>query len=218
MTNHEILIFKHLSQFVSDHKKAVIEKVLDQRTRHVTVVLEDIFQSQNASAVIRTSECMGLQDVHIVENLSKYHLNTRVIKGADKWMNLWRYKDESANNTERCFHALRAQGYKILVTDPADDGVSIHDIEVNATKLAIVFGNELRGTSTYAIQHADYKVKIPMYGFTESLNISVSAAICLNSILTRLHQSSISFQLSESEKENIRLAWYRKIVRRVDVI
>ena len=206
-------IISHFSQYITEHKKSLIDTVLSQRTRHVTVVLEDIYQSQNASAVIRTCECMGLQDVHIVENKSKYQLNTRVLKGADKWMDLVRYRDKNANNTEKCFVKLRDKGYKILVTDPTPDGLSIYDIDPIQDKLAIVFGNELRGTSQYAIDHCDEKVKIPMYGFTESLNISVSVAICINTLITSLKKSSTNLGLTDEEKGAIKLIWYRKIVR-----
>jgi len=218
MTAQERLLFDHLSQFVSDHKKEFIGRVLRQRTRHVTVVLEDIFQSQNASAVIRTCECMGLQDVHIVENKSQYQFNTRVLKGADKWLNLVRHRLKDVNNTENCFGQLRADGYKILVADPADDGISIHDIDPALGKLAMVFGNELCGVSPYAISHADVKIKIPMFGFTESLNISVSVAICLNSIMNKLRSSGKNIELTEEEKEIISLTWYKKIVKRSGII
>src|SRR6188768_2295245 len=128
MTDNERKLLEHLSQFVSDHKKETIDHVLANRTRHVTVVLEDIFQSQNASAVVRTCECMGIQDIHIVENTAKYQLNVRVLKGADKWINLHRYRDKKVNNTETCFRKLREEGYKILLAAPADDGVSIENI------------------------------------------------------------------------------------------
>lgn len=218
MTEQEKLLFQHFSQFVSDHKKSFIEKVLSQRTTQVAVVLEDIYQSQNASAVIRTCECMGVQDVHIVENKSKYHLNTRVLKGADRWMNLIRHQTKNVNNTETCFNQLREKGYRILVTDPSPDGMSIHEINPADQKLALVFGNELRGTSPYAIEHGDQKIKIPMYGFTESLNISVSAAICLNSLITKLHALGQGIGLTEAEKEIVRLIWYRKVVKRSDII
>jgi tRNA (guanosine-2'-O-)-methyltransferase len=210
-------LIAHFSQYITDHKKQLVEKILNQRTKHVTVVLEDIYQSQNASAVIRTCECMGLQDVYIVENLSKYQLNTRVLKGADKWMDLVRHREKKINNTEKCFLDLRANGYKILVADPADDGISIHDIDPTH-KVALLFGNELRGTSQYAIDHCDQKIKIPMYGFTESLNISVSVAISLNTLITKLRLTDNDYGLSEEEKEAIRLVWYRKIVRRSDII
>jgi tRNA (guanosine-2'-O-)-methyltransferase len=218
MELHEQKLFDHLSQFISDHKKEYVEKVLDQRTRYVTVVLENIYQSQNASAVIRTCECMGLQDIHVVENTAKYELNVRVLKGSDKWINLVRHRVKNSNNTETCFKQLRAQGYKIYVADPSSDGMAIDDVRVEDGKVAIVFGNELRGASDYAVQHADQKVQIPMFGFTESLNISVSVAICLKTLMTKLRGSQIDYNLNESEKNTIKLDWYRKIVKRSDIV
>jgi tRNA (guanosine-2'-O-)-methyltransferase len=218
MTPQDEKLYHHLSQFVSDHKREFVNKVLEQRTRYVTVVLENIYQSQNASAVIRTCECMGLQDIHIIENTAKYDINVRVLKGSNKWLNLERYRAKNVNNTEACFQRLRSDGYKILVADPAEDGVSIDEVNVEQNKFAIVFGNELRGASDYAVKNADLKVKIPMFGFTESLNISVSVAICLNTLLPKLRASSIDIGLTDHEKEAIRLAWYRKIVKRSEIV
>lgn len=218
MERHDYLVLRHLEQFVSDHKKDFIDKVLRQRTRQLTVVLEDIFQSQNASAVVRTCECMGLQDIHIVENTAKYQLNVRVLKGADKWIDLIRYRNKNVNNTEKCFSELRKKGYRILVADPAEDGVSIHDVDCNEGKIALVFGNELRGVSPFALAKGDQKVRIPMFGFTESLNISVSVAISLNSLLPKLRQKDRFKGLTPEEQDEIKLNWYRKIVRRSEVL
>lgn len=217
MADHAERLFHHLAQFVSDHKKDFVEKVINERTRYVTVVLENIYQSQNASAAVRTCECMGLQDIHIVENTAKYQLNIRVLKGADKWLNLQRYRAREINNTEVCFQHLKNDGYKIMVADPAEDGIPVDEISLD-NKIAFVFGNELNGASSYALEHGDQKVRIPMYGFTESLNISVSVAICLNTVLKKLRQSGKNIYLSEEEKKMIRLAWYRKIVRRSDIL
>lgn len=211
-------LLNHFSRFISDHKKDFVNRVLENRTRYVTVVLEDIYQSQNASAVVRTCECMGLQDVHIVENTAKYHVNVRVLKGSNKWMDLLRYREDQVNNTEACFNVLRNNGYRIFVADPAEDGCSIDEVDVGAGKIALVFGNELRGSSDYAIQNCDQKVKIPMYGFTESLNISVSVAISLNTVLSKLRKSELMIGLTDSEKDHIRLNWFRKIVRRSDIL
>ncbi len=211
------LLSEYYSRFVSEHKKAFVEKVLDQRTRHITMVLEDIYQSQNASAVIRTCECMGIQDVHIIENDSKYTVNRRVLKGSYKWVDLIRYKGKTRNNTQACFDQLRANGYRIMATDPSPEGISIHDVSVD-DKIAIVMGNELHGTSSYAIENADMKVRIPMYGFTESLNISVSAAICLNSLVPALRSSEVNWQLTQTEKNEIRLGWLRKMVRNAEIV
>jgi tRNA (guanosine-2'-O-)-methyltransferase len=211
------LLTVHFSQYISDHRRDFIEKVLSERTRFITVVLEDIYQSQNASAVVRTCECMGLQDIHIIENTSTYSVNPKVLKGANKWIDLIRYKEKNRNNTETCLTALRQQGYRILATDPGSECVSLDQIPVD-TKLAVVMGNELKGTSSYALDHADTKVRIPMYGFTESLNISVSAAICLNTLIGKLRNSTVEWSLSAEEKSEIRLKWYRKVVRRSELI
>jgi tRNA (guanosine-2'-O-)-methyltransferase len=218
MTEEDKMVLLHLSQFVSEHKKDFINSVLYSRTRHITVVLEDIYQSQNASAAVRTSECMGIQDIHIIEQRAKYDINPRVLKGANKWMNLHRYFDRSINNTKECFDKLRNEGYKIMVADPAEDGISVHDIDVSQSRLALVFGNELRGISKYGLENADQRIKIPMYGFTESLNISVSVAICLNTLITKLHQGVLNWHLNENEQNVLKLAWYKKIVRRSDLI
>lgn len=218
MTSSDNRVLNHLSQFVSDHKKAFIEKVLDQRTRYATVVLENIYQSQNASAAVRTCECLGLQDIHIVEDTARYHLNIRVLKGSYKWMNLKRYHRRGVNNAEECFAQLRSQGYRILVADPSEEGVSIDDLDPCGGKMALVFGNELHGASAYSLKHADQRVRIPMFGFTESLNVSVSVAICLNTLLGKLRRSDIPIALSEAEKEALRLTWFRKIVRRSEVV
>jgi tRNA (guanosine-2'-O-)-methyltransferase len=218
LASHERqLLTAHFSQYISDHKKEFIEKVLAERTRYITVVMEDIYQSQNASAVVRTCECMGVQDVHIIENQSRYSVNPKVLKGANKWVDLIRYKDRKVNNTETCFNVLRQKGYRILVADPSPDCISLNEIPVQE-KLAIVMGNELKGTSGYALNHADEKVRIPMVGFTESLNISVSAAICLNTLLTKVRDSKMNWSLSAEERSEIRLTWYRKAVKRSDLI
>ncbi len=218
LTSKERLLVQHLAQYVSDHKKEFIEKVLALRTRHVTVVLEDIYQSQNASAVVRTCECMGVQDIHIVENTSAYQTNTRVLKGSHKWMDLIRYRLKDTNNTEVCLQHLRKQGYTVYTADPAEEGVSIHDVDITQGKVAIMFGNELQGVSDYALAHCDQKVRIPMYGFTESLNISVSVAICLNTLISKLHHDFGKHGLTHEEKEELTLQWYRKVVRKSDLI
>lgn len=218
LTPTEQLVLEHLARFISDHKKQGVEKVLSLRTTQITVILEDIFQSQNASAAIRTSECMGIHNVHIVENISKYSINPRVLKGANKWMNISHYTSKTENNTLSCFKMLRSEGYKILVTDPSEDGISIHEIDAAHGRVALLFGNELRGASREALKEGDQKVKIPMYGFTESLNISVSVAMCLGALVTKLRLNGIDTSMSQSEKEKIRLNWYRKIVRKSDLI
>jgi tRNA (guanosine-2'-O-)-methyltransferase len=211
------LLTSYFSQFISDARKDFMERVLENRTRFVTLVLEDIYQSQNASAAIRTCECMGLQDVHVIESASTWSTNKQVLKGSNKWLNIVRYKKKEFNNAGECYSHLRQQGYRIVVADPSPDGVSIHSLDIDRP-IALVMGNERHGSSEYAINNADLKVRIPMVGFTESLNISVSAAICINSILTRLRDSPIPWRLRDEEKEFLRLQWYKKSVKRSEVM
>lgn len=218
LTKEEQLLLQHLAQYVTDHKKQCIDKVLGNRTRQLTVVLEDIYQSQNASAVIRTCEGMGVQDVHIIENYSRYQINRRVLKGADKWVTINRFRARDENNTDRCFSYLRERGYKILVMDPSPDAIPIYSINVTGQKCALVFGNELKGLSESAITGGDQVVRLPMYGFTESYNISVSVAVCLTTLMSQLRTADVNIGLTNDEKEMIKLLWFRKIVRRSDVV
>lgn len=210
------LLLAHLGQYITAHKKDFIEKVLDRRTRHITVVLEDIFQSQNSSAVIRTCECLGVQDVHVIENESIYRVNRKVLKGAHKWMTINHYR-YGARSTSECFRELRLRGYKIVAADPGATDFSIDAVEVGEP-VALVFGNELHGLSHDARATCDLMVSIPMCGFTGSMNISVSAALGIQTLLQKLRSSGVAHALSPEEKDELRLSWYRKIVRRSEII
>ena len=205
-----------LGQYITDNRKATIERVLDQRTRYMTIVLEDIFQSQNMSAVVRTCECMGVQDMHIVEGRSKFSTNKKVLMGSNKWMDLMRYKEKEKNNTAACYEKLKESGYRIVATHPAA-GVSIDELRIDS-KLAVVMGNELNGITKFALENADEVVRIPMFGFTESMNISVSAALCIRSLITRIRNSEHNWKLSEPEKADLRLDWYRKSLKQPSIM
>ncbi len=196
---------EYLFQFISDSRKQKFEDVVAMRSRHITVVLEDIFQPQNASAVLRSCDLTGVQDVHIIENKNTYTLNPNVALGSSKWLNLHKYS-EAQNNTEEAFKALRAKGYKIVATTPHTKDVLLPDLDVSR-KTALVFGTELEGLSNYAIENADAWVKIPMLGFTESFNISVSAAICLYSLSSKLRKSDVNWMLSDEERLDILIQW-----------
>lgn len=211
------LVNNHLLQFVSEKRQETMERVLSLRTRHITLVLEDIFQSQNASAAVRTCECLGIQDLHVIEKQSSYSVNKKVLKGSNKWMTIVKYKEKNQDNTLLCYQRLRAAGYKILVTDPSSDGIPITEVPIDQ-KIALVMGNELEGISDVALKNADQKVNIPMFGFTESFNISVSAAVCLHTLVSKLRHSDVAWQLEKSEVEQLRLEWLRKMVRRSDLL
>ncbi|UII30757.1 RNA methyltransferase [Fulvivirga ulvae] len=205
-----------MSTYVTEHKKELIDEVLSRRTRHLTFVLEDIYQSQNASAVVRTCDCFGIQDLHVIENKHPFELNPRVVHGASKWVNVYNYRD-TENNAAACFDSLREKGYKILATSPEKACLSVHDVDMTSP-VALVFGTEITGISSFTKDQADELVTIPMYGFSESLNLSVSAAICANILIEKLFRSEINWTLTENEKNEIKLNWYRTIVSRSEIL
>lgn len=205
-----------LRPFVTDNKMELFDMCLAQRTRYITVVLEDIYQPQNASAVLRSCDCFGVQDVHVIENDHAYDINPKVVHGASKWLHVHKYHEEETNS-ERCLSGLKAKGYRLVATSPRADSIPLHELPLDKP-IALMMGTEKHGLSELALGMADMRVTIPMVGFTESLNISVSAAICLQNLTHRLRQSPFTWQLDEEERSTLLLEWMRKMVRDAEAI
>lgn len=215
--NVDLGLIQYLATYVTDNKKSVIEQVLANRTRYITVVLEDIFKPHNASAVLRTCDCFGLQDVHIIEKTNEYKVNPYVTRGASQWVDLHKYYNPAGSAVKDCFAALRNKGYKIYGTSPAPTSIASYDLEPT-DKIALVFGNEHDGISEEVKAEADGLVHIPMLGFTESFNISVATSILLYELVQKVRKlNSPEIYLNEKEKNILRLQWYREIVKRSDL-
>lgn len=213
MTEKDIELYKFLQQYTTEERKKRFEEVLNYRTRHVTVVLEDIYQSHNASAVLRSCDINGVQDIHVIENRWVYNVNPDIVVGSIKWLDLKKYNEQDFNTPE-AFDALHKKGYKIVATCPHQDDYTPEELPLDQP-VAIVFGTEKTGLSDYALEHADMYVKIPMFGFTESYNISVSAALMMYTLMQRLHNSNdIDWHLTEEEKEELRFDWTKKTIKR----
>ncbi|MDZ7682082.1 MAG: RNA methyltransferase [Fodinibius sp.] len=205
-------LVEYLRDFVTEDRWQRISEVLDQRTRHITVVLEDIYQPHNASAVLRSCDGFGIQDVHIIENKNEFDPNEGVTIGADQWITLHTYSEPDINNTEQCFQELRNQGYQIIATTPHTNDVTIEEVPIEQ-KTALVFGAELTGLSDYALEQADGFARIPMQGFSESFNISVGAALCLYEVAGRMRRSELSWRLNANEKLNLQCNWLQQSLR-----
>ena len=206
-------VIETLAEYVSEHKQALIDRVLKLRTRHFTLVFEDIDKPHNVSAVLRTAECMGVQDLHFIKNKNDYSVNTGITQGAAKWVTL-HHHNKAEDNVSQCFDSLRMDGYKIYATSLHETSRSIHDLDPKE-KTAIVFGTEADGITEETGEKADGFVHIPMSGFTESFNLSVSAAMCMTIFKSKL---GLWPELSEKEQISLRAEWYRKIVREADLI
>jgi tRNA (guanosine-2'-O-)-methyltransferase len=211
-------LIEHLAQFVTPRRLQLFKALLDQRTRYITVVLEDIFQPHNTSAVLRSCECFGIQDVHIIENNNEYRINPDITLGSQKWIDLFRYNRE-VQNTQTAINHLKDLGYRIVATTPHKNDCTLEEFDLHKGKFALVFGSELKGLSPLALQLTDEFVKIPMTGFTESLNISVTVAIFIHHLAGKLRSSNIiNWQLTPDEKQQILLAWLMNTVKKSDLI
>jgi len=202
--------------YLTDKRKTLYKKVIAERTCHFTVVLEDISQPHNASAILRTCDIFGVQDLHTVENKYINRVSKYVAKGSQKWITSKRYKSDG-NNTQICFDNLREKGYQIIATSPHNNSCLLQDFDISK-KTAFVFGEETEGISNFVKENADGFLNIPMVGFTESLNISVAAAIILQDVTTKLRNSDINWHLSEEEKEMLYYDWLKNSIKNSDVI
>ncbi|GAA5521188.1 RNA methyltransferase [Aliifodinibius salicampi] len=211
-------VIKHLQQFVTEERWRTMNDVLSKRTRHLTVVLEDLYQPHNASAVLRSCDCFGVQDVHIIENENKFDPSKGVTIGSDQWLSLNYYNKQEGNNTIRCYERLRNEGYQLIATTPHTDDITIDDISTQK-KTALIFGSELTGLSEAALTGADGYARIPMVGFSESFNISVSAALSLYELSNRIRKSKdLEWSLTEEEKLDLRYKWLKNSIRAADKI
>ena len=209
MNNKEILA--ELQKFLSPERIQRFEDVLANRTKHFTVAVENIFQSHNASAVMRSCDCFGIQDLHVIANQNQYKLSKDVAMGAEKWVDMYSYY-EKENNTQDCIDKLKSQGFQIVATTPHSNNVLLPDFDISK-KSAFFFGTEISGLSDIVLDQADAFVRIPMYGFTESYNISVSAALVLHDVVNRLKRSDVNWQLSEENLMEKRIDWTVKSLK-----
>ena len=196
-------LLEYLESFLTEKRKELFKKVISRRTDHFTVATQDVYQLHNTSAVIRSCDVFGVQNVHVVEEVNLKKIDREIAMGAQKWVDINRY-----TSTENCIANLRKLGYRIIATSP-HKGTMLQDFDIS-TPAALFFGRETEGLSEEVLEQADEFLQIPMVGFTESLNISVSAAIILQDVTARLRRSEITWQLSEEEQILKRLDWAKK--------
>lgn len=196
----------YLAGFLSDHKRELLPRLMLNRTRHLTVVVEDIYQPHNASACLRSCDCFGVQDVHVIENYNQFSASSGVALGASQWLTLHNYNGENA--TASCLNTLRDSGYSIVMTSPHDADCDLETYDIRKPT-ALVFGSEKDGASETVRQMADHVMRVPMYGFTESFNISVAVAICLHHLVWHMRQVEVDWQLTPEEREPLLMEWVR---------
>ena len=212
MSFNKFELLNYLEGFLTENRKEGFLRVLKNRTKHFTVAMEDVYQLHNTSDVMRSCEVFGVQELNVIEQKFGKRIDSEIAMGAQKWVDVNRF-----NTIQSCIDAKRAQGYQIIATTPHNDSCMLHEFDISK-RSAIFFGTEKNGLSDEVINQADGFIKIPMVGYTESLNISVSAAIIIQDITNRLRQSNINWQLTEDEILEKRLDWTRKSIKDIDFI
>ncbi|UJH91461.1 RNA methyltransferase [Antarcticibacterium sp. 1MA-6-2] len=202
MANPELISF--LENLLTPERKILYDKVLAQRTNHFTVATEDVYQLHNTSAVIRSCDVFGVQNIHVIEERNRRKIDREIAMGAQKWVSLNRH-----HSSKECVAHLRKQGYQVVATMPHGTASNLADFDISKPS-AIFFGTEKNGLSEEILNEADEYLQIPMVGFTDSLNISVSAAIILQQITQRLRRSEVKWELSENQKNEIKFEWLGK--------
>ncbi|MCF7568539.1 RNA methyltransferase [Sabulilitoribacter arenilitoris] len=203
----DLKLLEHLEGYLTESRKARFDAVLSQRTKHFTVATEDVYQLHNTSAVIRSCDVFGIQEVNIVEEQNTKRIDKEIAMGSQKWVDVNRF-----HSVKDCLSDLKQKGYQIVATTPHKNDTLLDDFDVTK-KACFFFGRETKGLSEEVIDNADSFLKIPMVGFTESLNISVSAAIILQHVTNKLKQTDINWQLTEEEILEKRLDWCKKTIK-----
>ncbi len=200
-------LLEYLESFLTPRRLELYKKVIEQRTNYFTVAVEDVYQLHNTSAVIRSCDIFGIQNVHVIEEINAKRIDREIAMGAQKWVDINRY-----TTTKECITTLKNKGYQIVATTPNDNSVELKDFDMTKPS-AFFFGQEQKGLSDTVLNLADINLHIPMVGFTESLNISVSAAIILQHVTSILRISNFDWQLSEEEKLEKRMDWAKKVIK-----
>ena len=208
-------VIDYLSEFVSPKRLDLFKKVASERTNYAKIVIEDLYQPHNISAVVRSCDCFGVQNVHVIENRNVYEENPEIAMGSSKWLTVERHETRE-DNTKKTLQELKADGYRIVATTPHTDDVLLNDFDVTKGKFALVFGNEKEGISDDVREVADEFVRIPMYGFTESFNISVCAALCLQYVTNAIRKEGVAWQLTPEQHNKLLLTWIRNNIKYSD--
>ena len=203
----DISYLEFLENILTENRKERFLNVLKNRTNHFTIVVEDVFQMHNTSAVMRSCEVFGIQELNVIEQRYGKSIDKEIAMGAQKWVDI-----NAFDSISGCVDSLKAKGYQIIATTPHENDFLMDDFDISKPS-ALFFGTERDGLSEEILQKADGFLKIPMVGFTESLNISVSAAIIIQNLMHRLRNSDINWQLSEEEILKKRLQWARSSIK-----
>ena len=200
---------KYMMDFLTEERIEVLRRTLNERTRYMTILTENTFHPQNASALMRHCEAFGVQNLHTVETVCKFNPNVNIVRGTDKWVDIIRHE-----STTEAIASLKAAGYRLVATTPHRQSCTPETFDVEKGPFCLVFGTEHTGVSSEIIESADEYLRIPMCGMVESLNVSASAAILIYMLSQRMRLSSaIDWRLKDIEYQEVLFRWVMSSAR-----
>ena len=199
---------EYLESFLLESRINTLNNALDMRTEYLTVMTENMFHAQNASAIVRHCEAFGVQNIHTVEEDCPFLPTLNIALGTDKWIDIKRHA-----TTAEAIKDLRSEGYRIIATTPHQQSCTPETFDVKRGKFVLVFGTEKTGVSKEIMAEADEFLQIPMCGMVDSLNVSASAAILIYMLSQRMRLECDDWHLSDEKRTRTLYDWYRFAVR-----
>ena len=211
-TDQKAELLAHVDTFLTDDRRIRLNSVLDNRTTHFCIAMEDLFYERNSGAIIRTADGYGIQNINVIEPSGSFKSKvTNIIsKGAEKWVTQKQFGDLQTGAKD-CINQLRKEGYQIVATTPHASGHTIHDFDITK-KSAFFLGAEKTGISEVVMEEADDYIAMPIFGFTESFNVSVANGILLHELINRLRKSDVDWHLNQEERNDLMLDWTLKSI------
>ena len=193
--------FDYLKQFLTQERLKKIEHFASESSDFVLPVMEDVYQFRNAAAIIRSVEACGFHKVVAMEARNVFDPNLTVTKGAETWVEV-----EKLPHTLDSLQEIKNRGYKLVAVSPEKNASFLPDFKITEPT-ALIFGTEWQGVSEDFLDFVDETLAIPMYGFTQSFNVSVAAAICCYDLKQKLINSEIDYKLSEEKQTALKIRW-----------
>ena len=203
----------YLAQFMLPERLATLRRAVENRTKYMTLMAENMFHPQNASALVRHCEAFGVQELHTVQTLCKFNPNVNIVRGTDKWIDIHHH-----SSTTSALNHLKSEGYRIVATTPHKQSCTPESFDVTKGKFVIVMGTEKTGISDEVMAAADEFLRIPMCGMVESLNVSACAAIIVYMLSERMRHEVEDWKMTEEEQIRTLHHWLVDTVKDADAL
>lgn len=200
-------IYEYLQQFLTSERLQKIEYFSAQSSDYVLPIMEDVYQFRNAAAIVRSAEACGFHKIVALEKINVFEPNLEVTKGADTWVEVEKLPAKIDSLKE-----IKNRGYKIVAVSPEKEATPLPEFQINEP-VALTFGTEWEGVTEEILDFADETLAIPMYGFTQSFNVSVAAAICFYELKQKLIQQKIPHFLDDEKSLRMKIRWAVNSIR-----